>query len=51
VLVIDYGNVKKEIALKAKQLLEMAHANLLGVVINNKKHTKHKEYYYYYYYS
>jgi len=51
VLVIDYGNVKKEIALKAKQLLELAHANLLGVVINNKKHTKHKEYYYYYYYS
>jgi len=51
VLVIDYGNVKKEIALKAKQLLEMAHANLLGVVINNKKHTKHQEYYYYYYYT
>jgi len=51
VMVIDYGNVKREIALKAKQLLELARANLLGVVINNKKHTRNKEYYYYYYYS
>jgi capsular exopolysaccharide synthesis family protein len=51
IMVIDYGHVKREIAVKAKQLLELAHANLLGVVINNKKHMKNKEYYYYYYYS
>lgn len=49
VIVIDYGKVKREVARKAKQLLERAQANLLGVVINNKKLNKDNEYYYSYY--
>jgi len=49
VLVVDYGKVKRELAGKAKQLLEHAQANILGVVINNKKHAKDREYYYNYY--
>jgi len=48
-LVVEYGRVRRELALKAKQLLEHAQANILGVVINNKKHSKEHEYYYQYY--
>lgn len=49
ILVIEYGKVKREAALKAKQLLDHAHANILGVVINNRKYTKDQQYYYNYY--
>ncbi|MHA6480442.1 CpsD/CapB family tyrosine-protein kinase [Paenibacillus sp. strain BS8-2] len=35
VLVIDSGNVKKEVVLKAKASLAHVHANLIGAVLNN----------------
>ncbi|TVY01259.1 CpsD/CapB family tyrosine-protein kinase [Cohnella terricola] len=48
VLVIDSGKVKKEIAQKAKALLDHVNARLLGVVLN-KIDRKHSDTYSYYY--
>lgn len=49
-LVISSGNTEKEMALKAKALLDNVKANVIGVVLNNKKNKK-DDYYYYYYYN
>jgi len=48
VLVIDSGNVKKEVALKAKASLDHVKAKLVGVVLNNinRKHSNSYAYYY-----
>ncbi|MCM3386835.1 CpsD/CapB family tyrosine-protein kinase [Ureibacillus chungkukjangi] len=48
VLVINTGKSQKESALKAKELLEAAKANVLGVILNNFK-IEDSHYYYYYY--
>ncbi|MFS0725655.1 CpsD/CapB family tyrosine-protein kinase [Paenibacillus sp. 1P07SE] len=48
-LVIDYGKVKRDIAIKAKANLDKVGARILGVVMNNVKRKSSEEYYYYYY--
>ncbi|MBB6638154.1 polysaccharide biosynthesis tyrosine autokinase [Cohnella thailandensis] len=49
ILVMDYGKVKKDVALKSKSLLDKVGAKVLGVVLNNVKRKKNEGYYYYYY--
>ena len=46
ILVINAGSTKKENALKAKNVLQIAKANLLGTVLNNYKAEKDQYYYY-----
>lgn len=48
-LVIDYGKVKREAAIKVKANLEHVNARLLGVVLNNVDKNSGEGYYYYYY--
>ncbi|WP_424767448.1 CpsD/CapB family tyrosine-protein kinase [Paenibacillus sp. sgz302251] len=48
VLVIDSGQVKKELVLKAKAALEHVNAKLLGVVLNNINRRNSDSYSYYY---
>ncbi|WP_169088042.1 CpsD/CapB family tyrosine-protein kinase [Paenibacillus sp. PL91] len=48
VLVVDSGKVKKDVALKAKALLEHVKARLIGVVLN-KINRNHSDIYSYYY--
>lgn len=47
ILVVSSGKTESEAALKSKELLLSANANLLGAVLNNKK-TNKGDYYYYY---
>ncbi len=47
-LVVSSGTTEKEMAVKAKQLLEQVKANVLGVVLNNQKEKRNEHYYYYY---
>lgn len=47
ILVVSSGRTEVDAAKKSKDLLESANANLLGVVLNNKK-TQNTHYYYYY---
>ncbi|WHY80230.1 CpsD/CapB family tyrosine-protein kinase [Neobacillus sp. WH10] len=47
VLVVYSGKTEKDQLLKAKELLDSAQSNLLGVVVNNKK-IQDTNYYYYY---
>ncbi|MBU8686474.1 CpsD/CapB family tyrosine-protein kinase [Priestia megaterium] len=47
VLVIKSDVVKKDAALKTKDILENAKGKLLGVVLNQKKQPKDVQYYYY----
>ncbi|PRO65829.1 CpsD/CapB family tyrosine-protein kinase [Alkalicoccus urumqiensis] len=47
VLVTSSGTTKQEDAQKAKELLENASANVLGVVLNRKERTQGSYYYYY----
>lgn len=47
ILVVSSGRTENEPALKGKELLEKAKANVIGVVLNNKK-IKEGNYYYYY---
>lgn len=49
ILVIDQGQVKREVALKAKANLEHVKARILGVVLNNVNRDNGDVYYYYYY--
>lgn len=48
ILVINTGATEKEIAVKAKEALESADANILGVLMNNYKLSKDNYYYQYY---
>lgn len=48
-LVVNSGKTNKELAIRAKSLLENVKANVIGVVLNNKE--INGENYYYYYYS
>ncbi|MFC5469236.1 CpsD/CapB family tyrosine-protein kinase [Cohnella suwonensis] len=48
VLVVDSGNVKKEIAAKAKASLDHVKAKVIGVVLNNVDRERSDSYYYYY---
>jgi Mrp family chromosome partitioning ATPase len=47
ILVVSSGRTENDAALKGKELLEKANANVIGVVLNNKK-IKDGNYYYYY---
>lgn len=47
ILVVSSGRTENDAALKGKELLEKANANVIGVVLNNKK-LKEGNYYYYY---
>ena len=47
ILVVSSQKTEKELAIKAKELLESAKAKLLGVVLNNKKLQKNQQHYYY----
>jgi len=47
-LVVASGQTKRELAQKAKGLLEAVQAPLLGVVLNRRKFDKREGYYYYY---
>ncbi|WP_286230080.1 CpsD/CapB family tyrosine-protein kinase [Neobacillus mesonae] len=47
ILVVSSGKTEKELALKAKDLLDTAQSKLLGVVLNNKKMKNNQQYYYY----
>lgn len=49
VLVINSGEVKREMAMKAKANLEHVKARILGVVLNNIDRKNGEAYYYYYY--
>jgi len=48
VLVVQAGQVTKDLVLKAKSLLDNVNAKLLGVVLNNKKRSNADSYTYYY---
>lgn len=48
VLVVDSGKVKKEVAVKAKALLEHVNARLIGIVLNNINRKNSDSYTYYY---
>lgn len=50
IMLIRCGKVPIEVALRAKQKLQDAKANILGVLLNNVDYGK-ESYYYYYYYS
>lgn len=50
IMVVGYGNSSKDLAVKAKEQLQMVKANILGVVIN-KVPMNGQGYYHYYYYS
>ena len=45
-LIVNSGYVDKADVIKAKASLEAAHANILGVVLNNYKMPKNNNYYY-----
>ncbi|MEC0238980.1 CpsD/CapB family tyrosine-protein kinase [Paenibacillus dokdonensis] len=49
ILVVYAGKVKREFIKKTKEKLELAKANILGVVLNNKKYSKSEANQYYYY--
>ena len=49
VLVADSGQIKRDLARKAKQALERSQARILGVVLNNVPRKNRDSYYYYYY--
>lgn len=51
IMVVDYGNVKKDAAMKAKANLDNVNARILGVVMNNVKRKNGEAGYYYYYYG
>ncbi|MBJ6361981.1 CpsD/CapB family tyrosine-protein kinase [Paenibacillus sp. MAHUQ-46] len=51
IIVVDYGSVKKDAAMKAKANLENVNARILGVVMNNVKRKSGESGYYYYYYG
>lgn len=48
ILVVSSGKTETDKAIKAKELLDSVNANILGVVLNNKKMEKNDQYYYYY---
>jgi protein-tyrosine kinase len=48
-LVIYSGKTNREMAVKAKNLLENVHARILGTVLNHRKIDDDSQYYYYYY--
>lgn len=48
--VVSSGSTEKDMAIKAKASLENVRANVIGVVLNNKKF-KSDDYYYYYYHN
>lgn len=47
-LVISSGKTNREMAVRAKELLEQVQANILGCVLNNRKMKADSQYYYYY---
>ncbi|GIO30143.1 tyrosine protein kinase [Paenibacillus albilobatus] len=47
VIVVQAGKVKREHVQKTKEKLELAKANILGVVLNNKRTGKAESHYYY----
>ncbi len=49
IMVVSYGKVKRDIAVKAKSGLDRVGARILGVVLNNVKRKASEGYYYYYY--
>ncbi|MCL6604709.1 MAG: CpsD/CapB family tyrosine-protein kinase [Paenibacillus sp.] len=49
IMVVSYGKVKRDIAVKAKANLDRVGARMLGVVLNNVKRKASEGYYYYYY--
>ncbi|ULO08633.1 CpsD/CapB family tyrosine-protein kinase [Paenibacillus sp. 19GGS1-52] len=49
IMVVSYGKVKRDIAVKAKAGLDRVGARILGVVLNNVKRKASEGYYYYYY--
>ena len=49
ILVVSSGEVVVDAAVKAKELLDGAKANTIGVVLNKNKSAKAGSYYYYYY--
>ncbi|MDQ0196261.1 CpsD/CapB family tyrosine-protein kinase [Paenibacillus wynnii] len=49
IMVVSYGKVKRDIAVKAKANLDRVGARMLGVVMNNVKRKASEGYYYYYY--
>ena len=51
ILVLSSGQVKREMALKAKASLVHAKARILGIVLNNFDRKMADSYYYYYYYG
>ena len=54
VLILDFGEVTRDAAKQAKQLLEKVKAKILGVVLNKidfEKEGRYYPYYYYYYYG
>ncbi len=48
VLVIHSNKTHRDMAIKAKQLLENVHANVIGVVMNHRDQKENGYYYYYY---
>lgn len=49
ILIVSSGETQKASIVKAKELLDMSKANIIGVVINNAVIEKGHYYYYYYY--
>ncbi len=47
-LVVNSGKTNKELAIRAKSLLENVKANVIGVILNNKEINDENYYYYYY---
>ncbi len=51
VLVVSANNARRETVLRARKLMETAHASIAGVVLNGLEATRRHYYYYYYYYE
>ena len=51
IMVVSTKNVRRETVIRANKLLETAHVNISGVVVNGLETTRRHYYYYYYYYD
>jgi capsular exopolysaccharide synthesis family protein len=51
IIVVSANNARRETVMRAKRLMETAHASVAGVVLNGLEATRRHYYYYYYYYD
>ena len=50
-MVVSANNARRQTILRALKLLETAHCNMVGLILNGLKPTRSRHYYYHYYYN